>query len=380
MNRYQRPFVSEAFCSKADWPMAGRKIISTIFTLMLVLCLAPQPTWAEDYVHFNWQRVADGVWFGVTRPNSFQTGNTVIIQLPGSGSLVVDSHNSEYLAAEIIAKVKEVAPGPVRYLVNTHLHQDHVGGNNAFRKAFPKVEIIAHRNTCWGIPDKTIPRMKVRVDPMVRQLDDMRKARATAAEAGRDTAELDRRIAGTSLYLEDTKSFEWVMPTTCLNFSPGQARTITAGNRKIEIRYLGRGHTAGDLLVYLPKEKVLAMGDLWSEGGDLLLNSGLDGRDGSVLDVPTTLRAIKKLDFDVALPGHRAMISGKASLDLAIANSEKFNAQILESHLRGETIEEALQKMPSPTPQMATAWNRAVILGFEELELRKQFGTLPRQK
>jgi glyoxylase-like metal-dependent hydrolase (beta-lactamase superfamily II) len=362
------------------WPPARLHAARAFFMAACLLTLAPQQTLAQNYVHFNWEQVVDGVWFGVTQPNSFQTGNTVIIALPGSGSMVVDSHNSEYLAAEIIAKVKEVAPGPVRYLVNTHLHQDHVGGNVAFRKAYPKVEIIAHRNTCWGIPDKTVPRMKVRVEPMVQQLGVMRKTRAAAAEAGRDTAVLDRQIAGTDLYLKDAQSFEWVMPTTCLNLSPGQMRTITAGNRRIEIRYMGRGHSAGDLVVYLPKEKVIAVGDLWSEGGNILLDSGIDGRDGSVLDVPATLRAVKSLNFDVALPGHRALIAGKASLDLAIANSEKFNAQILESHLRGETVLDAMRKMPPPAPQIATFWNLAVSRGFEELELRKQFGTLPKSR
>jgi glyoxylase-like metal-dependent hydrolase (beta-lactamase superfamily II) len=222
--------------------------------------------------------------------------------------------------------------------------------------------------------------MKVRVEPMVQQLGEMRKTRAAAAEAGRDTAVLDRQIAGTDLYLKDAQSFEWVMPTTCLNLSPGQMRTITAGNRRIEIRYMGRGHSAGDLVVYLPKEKVIAVGDLWSEGGNILLDSGIDGRDGSVLDVPATLRAVKSLNFDVALPGHRALIAGKASLDLAIANSEKFNAQILESHLRGETVLDAMRKMPPPAPQIATFWNLAVSRGFEELELRKQFGTLPKSR
>ena len=170
------------------------------------------------------------------------------------------------------------------------------------------------------------------------------------------------------------------MPTTCLDFKPGQVRTITAGNRKVEIRYLGRGHTAGDLVVYLPKEKILAMGDLWSEGGNVLLNAGLDGRDGSVLDVPATLKAVRAINFDVALPGHRTLINGKASLEQAIAFSEKLNAQILESHLRGETVEEAMKAIPSPAPQIAVFWNRAVISGFEELELRKQFGTLPKSK
>ena len=53
--------------------------------------------------------------------------------------------------------------------------------------------------------------------------------------------------------------------------------------------------------------------------GKLRLVASPDGRDGSVLDAPETLKAVRKLDFDVALPGHRALIPGKASLDAAIA-------------------------------------------------------------
>lgn len=65
---------------------------------------------------------------------------------------------------------------------------------------------------------------------------------------------------------------------------------------------------------------------------------------------------------------------GKAGLDAAIANGEKLVAEIKESAARGETIEEALQKIPPPAPQLATAWRRAVIRGFEEIDLRRQLG------
>lgn len=82
----------------------------------------------------------------------------------------------------------------------------------------------------------------------------------------------------------------------------------------MDLYYFGRGHTSGDLTVYLPKEKVLVAGDLWSEGGDLLLNSGIDGRDGSTLEAARTLTGASELDFDIALVGHRKAIRGKASL------------------------------------------------------------------
>jgi glyoxylase-like metal-dependent hydrolase (beta-lactamase superfamily II) len=151
-------------------------------------------------------------------------------------------------------------------------------------------------------------------------------------------------------------------------------RTITGGGRRVEIRHIGAGHSAGDLVVYLPKEKIVIAGDLWSEGGDVLLNNGIDGRDGSVLDAPQTMKQLRKLDFDIAVPGHRAIIRDKASLDAAIAFGDKFVAQLKEIWGRGEYVEDALRQMPPPSPAIATAWQRAVIRGFEEIDQRRQRG------
>ena len=68
------------------------------------------------------------------------------------------------------------------------------------------------------------------------------------------------------------------------------------------------------------------------------------------------------------------IIQGKASLEAAIANGDKLVNQIKESYARGEYVEEALQKIPAPAAPLTTAWQRAVIRGFEELEHRKQAG------
>lgn len=363
--------------------MMKRRKASFMRWLAVLLCLCgldmtPATGSAADYRHFAWQEVADGVWFGETLPNSFQTGNIVIVSLPSGGSLVVDSQLSDFLAHEIIQKAKEVAPGPVRYLINTHFHQDHVGGNAAFQQEFPNVEIIAHLYTCRGIPQKTIPRMQERLEPMKRQLASMSAKRASLADGDKEAAALERLIAGTQRYLEDAKNFKWAMPTTCLDLNPGESRVITDGTRRIEIYYFGRAHTTGDLVVFLPKEKVLAMADLWAENrGQPLLDTGLDGRDGSVLETPATLKRIRTLDFDIALPGHSGAMRGKAAADAAIANSETMIAEIHERWARGDEVEDVLQKMPPPpnaTPFVADRWRRVIISSFEEMEQRWQLG------
>ncbi len=354
------------------YPAIWRKIFWIAAAAIFAMANAAADT---NYVHFQWKEVRDGVWFGVPQPNSFATTNAVIIALPGVGSMVVDSNYADFIAREIIEKAKQVAPGPVRYLINTHLHPDHVQGNEAFKKAFPQVEIIAHQRTCQGIPAKTVPRIKDRISPLRQELDAMRKRRIAIGENEKEAASaLDRRMAGLELYLSEAKATVWVLPTSCLKMTTGQMKKITAGGRRMEIYYFGRGHTAGDLAVYLPVEKVLVAGDLWSEGGDMLLNNGIDGRDGSTLETAMTLRGVRKLDFDIALPGHREVIRGKASLDAAIMDDNKLVAQIRESYARGEPVDETLKKVVTP-PNMGTApWQRAVIRGYEEMELRHQLG------
>ena len=329
---------------------------------------------AEGYVHFDWQSVADGVWVGISKPGSYQTGNTVIISLPGQGSMVVDSQLAPYMGQEIVEKVKELGVAPVRYLVNTHLHQDHVGGNIAFRKAYPKVEIIAHSATCRGVEDKTKRQAILRVPRLSTQADQLMAKRAGLAAGDPEIAGIDRMVAGIRLYLEDAKNFEWVMPEKCLDFKPGQQRVIQAGGRRIEIKHVGGSHSAGDLIVWLPKEKVVAVGDIWSTGGDFLLNSGIDGRDGSVVDAPKVQKAIAALPFEVAIPGHRAVVRGRESLNTAIANSEKFVAQVKAVWDRSEFVDDAIRQVTPPVPQLNPAWQRAVIRAYEEIEQRRQRG------
>ncbi|WP_250502112.1 MBL fold metallo-hydrolase [Caballeronia sp. AZ7_KS35] len=332
----------------------------------------------SDYQHFNWDEVAPGVWFGLSKPNSFQSGNVAIVTLPGGGELVVDTQDSDFLGREILAKAKEVGHGPVKYVVNTHLHQDHVGGNVAFVDDNPKVQIIAHKNTCTGIPQKTVPRMRERIPALTKGLEDLRAKRVSIGGNDKDAAALDLRITGTSLYLADARDFRWAMPNMCLNLKAGQEKVINEVGRRIEIHYFGRAHSTGDLAVYLPKERVAMVGDLWGQDtGYKFLDAGLDGRDGSALETPATLKGVRSLNFDVALTGHSAIIHGKASLDEAISDGEQIIAEVRSAVESGQTATALLQKMPPPDhapPFVADVWRNTVINAFEEIQLREELG------
>jgi glyoxylase-like metal-dependent hydrolase (beta-lactamase superfamily II) len=353
-----------------------RLIAVTLGTLAAAPALAP----AAEYRHFGWDEVAPGVWFGKPLPNFFQGGNVTIVTLPGGGSLVVDTHNSEYLGREILEKAKALGRGPVKYVVNTHLHQDHMGGNAAFLKDNPKVEIMAHRATCEGAPFKTALRMVDRLPGIIKGREELLAKRSGLADGAPEAAGLDHRIQGTELYLQDAKDFKWTMPNVCLDLKPGEGKVIEEAGRRVEIRYFGRGHSAGDLVVFLPKEKVVVVGDLWGQGsGFVHPDAGIDGRDGSVLETPHTLRALSKLDFDQALTGHAGVLRGKASIERAIALGEQTIARIKEANDRGTSIGPLLQKLPPPPADKAPQfvidnWVSVVVRTFEEIELRRMWG------
>lgn len=334
---------------------------------------------AQSYRHFEWNEVASGVWFGTPQPTAFQGGNVAIVTLPSGGALVVDTQNSAYLGQEILDKAKELGKGPVKYVVNTHLHQDHVGGNVVFRQDNPTVDIMAHKNTCQMIPQKTIPRMHDRLPGIVRGLEAMKAKRATLPDGDKAAQVLDYQIKGTELYLADTRDFKWELPNVCLDFKAGDAKVITDGGRRIEIRYFGRLHSSGDLLVFLPQEKVAIVGDLWHDNtGFPFTRAGLDGREGSMLEAATTQRAIRALDFRVALSGHSpGPMQGKTALDTAIAYNDQFIGQIKAAVDTGKTVVGVLDRMPMPEnmgPFHVEAWKTAVIRAYEEIELRRQLG------
>ena len=84
--------------------------------------------------------------------------------------------------------------------------------------------------------------------------------------------------------------------------------TLYRGDREIQLLFFGRGHTGGDVVVYLPAERVLFSGDLLLEGVPFM-------GDGFLHDWVQTLENLKALDFDMIVPGHGRPFSDRARID-----------------------------------------------------------------
>jgi glyoxylase-like metal-dependent hydrolase (beta-lactamase superfamily II) len=167
-------------------------------------------------------------------------GNVAVLPTSEGVILVDDKFAAD--GPQILAKVKTVTDKPVRYVLNTHQHGDHTGGNEAFLAA--NAEIVIQKN-----------------------------ARANMV-AG--------KMPG--------------VPRITFN----DEAQVFLGGKEVDAKYLGRGHTNGDAMIYFPSEKVLHTGDLLVQGAPFCDTSA----GGSIKDWDATLQKALAWDFDTVIPGH----------------------------------------------------------------------------
>jgi cyclase len=171
-------------------------------------------------------------------------GGNVAVYVTDEGVILVDDmYERNY--ADVMDRVKSVTGKPVKYVLNTHHHDDHSGSNG---KMDPSIEIIAHRN--------------VRTNMMM--LKQPGPPRVTFSD------EMD----------------------------------VHLGGKQVQARYYGRGHTNGDSVIYFPELKVIHSGDLFLTNGPFSLPFMDFAAGGSALEWTKTLDGMLKLDFDTVIPGH----------------------------------------------------------------------------
>src|SRR5262249_12734375 len=191
-----------------------------------------------------------------------------------------------------IDKLSEITKKPVRYVVNTHFHWDHWHGNEVYPAAYPDAEIVTNQITREAMLMKGLKR----IQDHVRQVPaEIAKLRADLAAAGNATQrarlETDLRLAES--YLAEVRALRPALPTIAFE----QTMKLYRRGREIHLLHLGRAHTAGDVFVYLPREKVVIT-------GDALIGWTPFMADGYPEDWPCTLDRLAHLDFTHIIMGH----------------------------------------------------------------------------
>ncbi len=249
---------------------------------------------------FEFDRIAEGVYLAVGTGNLSAESNAVIV-VNDQDVLIVDGETSPAAGWALLRELKSITTKPVRYLVITHFHYDHAHGTQSFP---PGVDVIGTDFTRRMVAEgKSLSHptaagnrafSAAQVASLTKALDT-----ATAAASRQDLA------ARRSVWQEYLTSIATITPVPP-NVVVSDRLTLFKGDREIVIFHPGPAHTAGDLVVWLPKERVLATGDLLQPGLPYM-------GDGFIREWANALDSLAALKPATVLPGH-----GKAFTDMAV--------------------------------------------------------------
>ena len=281
---------------------------------------------------FTFNKIQDGIYHAVGTGNLVVMSNAAIIE-GDRDVLVVDSHVTPGGAWALREELKAITPKPIRFVVNSHFHFDHSHGNQIYG---PDVEIIGHEFARqMMVAGKSIdsPAHDFYVGGIPNTIKTL-EGRLAAASDPKEKETITNQLEAQQNFLVGTKAVTPTPPTVTLT----QSLTLHRGSREIRLLHLGRAHTAGDVILYLPKERIIATGDLLVENtsymGDAFFTEWID-----------TIEALKKLDFDTVLPGHGRAFTGKAKLDHWQAYLRDFWSQAQKFHKAGVSAEEAAKQV-----------------------------------
>ena len=240
-------------------------------------------------------------------------GGNVAVYVTGEGVVLIDDMFDRDHAA-ILAQVKSITDQPIRYVINTHQHDDHAGGD---LKMLPIAEVIAHKNVRSNLIVKRQP------------------------------------------YYEDTPGLPIGLPR--ITFSDELA--VTLGGKEVRARYFGRGHTSGDAVIEFPDLGVIHSGDLFLPPNF----GGAAGRPrpwsasiyadyaqgGSLMEWTKTIDGVLTVKFDTVIPGH-GPVSTRDDVVTFRGNMEKMRTRMVALIKGGAAREDVVKTLETDYGWRAT--------------------------
>lgn len=258
-------------------------------------------------------------WFGPV------VGNVTLIE-QSDGWVVIDSGLTASHGREVVRFARSLSPKPIKAVAITHWHNDHPQGVSAIRDAFPDVRIISTTGTetgmlgaeSFGVDYKPNPEADAAI---ARQgadyIEQLRKILADPATA------LDRRERVTKAIVQFEAFPAQFAGTYIVPPTETFERRLVLDDplRPVELLHLGRANTDGDLVAWLPNERVVASGDIVVAP----VPFGFFSFPGDWIE---TLGKLKAMPFEVLIPGHGDPQRDRAYLDRLIVAIGNIRAKV----------------------------------------------------
>lgn len=335
MNRNRRNLLVFHGARETEKQPHPRKRGSSAVLCLLVLMTAV-PLWSSSPLEL--QEVAPGVYTALQPfADRFNDSNSTVILLDDS-VVVVDTQTTLTATRAVAEQIRHLTNKPVRWVINTHWHGDHVQGNQVYRELYPQVQFVAQVNTREDMAKRATAELGDDVASLPKRIESWRQMlnagkTPTGKElSGSDKSALQMRIDTFSRELPDLQKTHILLPD--LTFSD----SLTIYGSSLEIRLVHYpGHTMGDTVVYLPLQKVLITGDLLDD----MPYTG----DGSPAELVKTLQQLDRLDFDIVIPGHGSIEQGHGHLHQIEALFAEIVKRVQTAVRSGLTLEETKKQV-----------------------------------
>lgn len=296
--------------------------------------------------NYKFEKISGGVYYAIAQANGTEFpfgsnpffGANLVVIVNDNDVLIVDTGTSPAAARAFVADIKLLTDKPVRYVVNTHWHYDHTDGNSIFG---PEVQIIAHDYVRQAIEEFDIlhnePFRSSTRNAGPAMIDRFKKQIAAQSDP-RLKAALEKKLADTQAAQKDfVRDIQEIKPTPP-NLTYTDKLILHRGGREIDLLFLGRGHTGGDTVVFLPREHIVCTGDLMESRIAFMGSAYFD-------EWLKTLDALKRLDFTVDLPGHGAPFTNKGLITAFQSYLSDLLAQVAKLRAQGVSADDAARRV-----------------------------------
>jgi len=313
---------------------------------IVLSALAFVPGWSmgkasANPFEYTWRQLAPDVW-GAIRQDPFelpQEGNSVFV-VTDQGVVVFDAGGAPVMGEAIVAKVRSVTDKPITHVIISHWHGDHMRGLQAIQAAFPQVRVFAHphsRDFIVATQDRWLKR-RVSMVPNIRKAVDDALSKDQDL-SGRPLIKEEKAWLQKGLTIADQLDREnnrtaYVIPNATFE----DHMTLYMGGKEIQFLHLGNAHTAGDIIMWLPQEKIVATGDIVT-GPIPLMPSPYTN------DYVGVLNQIKALGFKTLVPGHGLVEYDSQYIDLLIDTIQTVSTQMKSLVAQGLSEEAAIAKV-----------------------------------
>ncbi len=251
-----------------------------------------------DFGKVTSSKVADGVYlFTTSRYGDVGFGGNAVAILTDDGIVMFDTSGTPASAQAILAELRKLTDKPVLYVINSHWHWDHWGGNQVFKAAYPNVQFLSSEKNRDLMINTAVAWNKPGLERDLPNYISQQKQQFAAAEVKHTSeaqlAEMRELLAADEDFLQQKRSVVYTFPNIVFSDSV----TLFLGGREIRVLH-ARAITPGDTYVYLPKEKILIT-------GDILVNPIPFAVGGSYpQDWIAALQALDALEVEAIIPGH----------------------------------------------------------------------------